>query len=125
MGKRAWYFRCEECGEEFGKCFEHMDKEDCANWIDELNCNECNSDNIVFTGETAFSGVHTYDNDGLVFFCVRCGSPRYIDVSEINVEVVKYKITDLKCMECDSDEFSLSDTSKKDWKEVEGNAKTL
>jgi Zn finger protein HypA/HybF involved in hydrogenase expression len=116
MGKRTWFFRCTDCGEEFGKWFEHMYADEASEWLsNELECVECGSSDCMFTGGTTFSHERIEEDEKPIMRCKDCRNEFPFVVMDKTADEVSDYLEVMECSKCGSSELWLLDTYESSW----------
>lgn len=109
MGKRSWTFRCLECNNEFGEYFEWLNTSEIKNRIENIRCDECESENWKITNETRFAGGEEQTANEIVLNCKQCNSSWYVRFGDLTKTELRDWGENLKCFDCGNSDPKITD----------------
>lgn len=100
MGKRGWTFRCLECNNEFGEYFEWLNAAEIKNVTENINCNQCESENWKITNKTSFAGGREQIAEEIAINCRECHSTWYVKFGDLTKTELQELGKNLECVDC-------------------------
>lgn len=115
MGRRTSKFRCVDCGAESWEVFEHYNKSELIEFLQDLSCSECDSSNCELTEVSEFAGGSEqprYPSGDRYrhFRCNGCFNDFWVHLPETTTTEIQEIIDTIQCDRChESSDFKLTD----------------
>lgn len=109
MGKRGWTFICQDCESTFGEFMDHVSFNELETRLNNIKCNNCDSNNWKITGETSFAGGPELDVTDVSINCLNCFDDFYVPIKDkTKNELIEMK-QEIECNSCDDERLEIGD----------------